>query len=111
MNINAIIISEFYAEINKIEFNNEDLYYCVLNTLTIINDLFNINLNNEFISDLKKTAIELNKEKALSFDEIYNLFEFTFKSSKKFDDVEFKFATELETINTLNNKIKNYIII
>ena len=44
MKIDAIIISEFSAKINNIEFKNKDLYYSVYNTLSHINERFNVNI-------------------------------------------------------------------
>ena len=106
MKIDAIIISEFRATINNIEFKNKDLYCCVYNILEYINQNFNINLKDKFIIDLTNAITEIHKEK-LVYDEIYNLFMLSFHGETSFNKIRMRCYFELPAVKRLNNKIKD----
>lgn len=107
MKIDAIIISEFRAKINNIEFKNKDLYYCIYNTLSHINERFNVNLKDEFLLDLINAITAIHKENSsLSYDEIYNLFVLSFYGETHFHKLRMRCYFELPAVKRLNNKIK-----
>lgn len=112
MKINNEINTKFRAQINGVKFIDEDVYNCVLDILDDINDVFTINLKDEFIEDLKWAIIYHYNSHITSIYEIYKICKNDIYHAIDFENLQFNLDNTIEYVKLLNDRLfdEYYII-